>query len=277
MTDGLIFNRSPGHSNMLFFGSGDSVLRGPRFAMGMEETSKRRPFFSSPDDLFDDDYYDDQPPEKKRRLTQEQVHLLEISFESENKLEPERKTELANKLGLQPRQVAVWFQNRRARWKTKQLERDYDLLKSSYDSFRSSYDFVVKENERLKAEVASLSEKLLAKEVVESSFQAKKSEPFLEQQILVPVVQHSMKIEDHHSCRSNGSAVLDEDGPHLLDSGDSYLLSNDYNGCVLPVFGMNSEEEDGSDDGQGYFSAVYTTDDQQTNEMNKVKASVNIP
>ena len=84
------------------------------------------------------------------------MHLLEISFEAENKLEPERKTELAKKLGLQPRQVAVWFQNRRARWKTKQLERDYDLLKSSYDSFCSSYDFMAKENERLKAEVFML-------------------------------------------------------------------------------------------------------------------------
>ncbi len=81
------------------------------------------------------------------------MHLLEKSFETENKLEPERKSQLAKKLGLQPRQVAVWFQNRRARWKTKQLERDYDLLKSSRDSLLSSYESLVKENEKLKSEV----------------------------------------------------------------------------------------------------------------------------
>ena len=81
------------------------------------------------------------------------MHLLEKSFEAENKLEPERKTQLAKKLGLQPRQVAVWFQNRRARWKTKQLERDYDVVKSSYDSLFSDYDSLVKENEKLKTEV----------------------------------------------------------------------------------------------------------------------------
>lgn len=79
--------------------------------------------------------------------------MLERSFEEENKLEPERKSELAKKLGLQPRQVAVWFQNRRARWKNKQVEHDLDRLKASYDALLIDHDALIMDNERLRSQV----------------------------------------------------------------------------------------------------------------------------
>lgn len=102
-----------------------------------------------------DDDLEEHPhqPEKKRRLRTDQVQSLERSFEMENKLEPERKLRLAKELGLQPRQVAIWFQNRRARWKTKQLERDYEVLQSSYSSLRANYEALAKEKEKLRSEV----------------------------------------------------------------------------------------------------------------------------
>ena len=102
-------------------------------------------------DEYLDDYFSQ--PEKKRRLSVHQVQFLERSFDVENKLEPERKLQLANELGLQPRQIAVWFQNRRARCKTKHLETEYETLHSSYKTLKMDYDYLLKENEKLKAEV----------------------------------------------------------------------------------------------------------------------------
>lgn len=90
---------------------------------------------------------------KKRRLNMEQVRTLEKSFEMGNKLEPDRKLELARALGLQPRQIAIWFQNRRARWKTKQLEKDYDLLKSQFDAVKAENDSLQSHNQKLHAQV----------------------------------------------------------------------------------------------------------------------------
>ncbi|XP_072989631.1 homeobox-leucine zipper protein HOX21-like [Typha latifolia] len=106
----------------------------------------------------DDDFSDScsQIGEKKRRLNIEQVRTLEKNFELGNKLEPERKMQLAKALGLQPRQVAIWFQNRRARWKTKQLEKDYDVLKRHFEATKSENDALQAQNKKLQAEILAL-------------------------------------------------------------------------------------------------------------------------
>ncbi|KAL3839742.1 hypothetical protein ACJIZ3_024333 [Penstemon smallii] len=88
-------------------------------------------------------------PKKSKRLSMDQLDSLENSFQEDIKLEPDRKMKLAKELGLQPRQIAVWFQNRRARWKTKQLERLYDALKQEYDT-------VSREKHKLQQEVMAL-------------------------------------------------------------------------------------------------------------------------
>ncbi|XP_030449294.1 homeobox-leucine zipper protein ATHB-13-like [Syzygium oleosum] len=107
------------------------------------------------EDLSEDD--GSQPGgEKKRRLNMEQVKTLEKNFELGNKLEPERKMQLARALGLQPRQIAIWFQNRRARWKTKQLEKDYDLLKRQFDGVKADNEALQAQNQKLQAEILAL-------------------------------------------------------------------------------------------------------------------------
>ncbi|KAL4568919.1 hypothetical protein LXL04_024539 [Taraxacum kok-saghyz] len=90
---------------------------------------------------------------RKRKLSDEQVNLLEQNFGNEHKLESERKDRLASELGLDPRQVAVWFQNRRARWKSKKLEEEYSKLKNQHDS-------TVLEKCQLESEILKLKEQL---------------------------------------------------------------------------------------------------------------------
>lgn len=93
----------------------------------------------------------------KRRFSDEQIRLLESMFESETKLEPRKKLQVAKELGLQPRQVAIWFQNKRARWKSKQLERDYSILRGNYNSLVSRFESLKKEKQALVIQVPHLS------------------------------------------------------------------------------------------------------------------------
>ncbi|ESQ39984.1 hypothetical protein EUTSA_v10001113mg [Eutrema salsugineum] len=89
------------------------------------------------------------PPRKKLRLTREQSRLLEDSFRQNHTLNPKQKEALAKHLMLRPRQIEVWFQNRRARSKLKQTEMECEYLKRWFGS-------LTEQNHRLHREVEEL-------------------------------------------------------------------------------------------------------------------------
>lgn len=92
----------------------------------------------------------------KRRFSDEQIRSLETMFESEVRLEPQKKLQMATELGLQPRQVAIWFQNKRARWKSKHLEQEYSILRANYDTLASKFEAAKKEKQALVVQVILL-------------------------------------------------------------------------------------------------------------------------
>ncbi|XP_010531658.1 PREDICTED: homeobox-leucine zipper protein HAT4 [Tarenaya hassleriana] len=86
---------------------------------------------------------------KKLRLSKGQSAVLEETFKDHNTLNPRQKLALAKQLGLRPRQVEVWFQNRRARTKLKQTEVDCEFLRRCCEN-------LTEENRRLQKEAAEL-------------------------------------------------------------------------------------------------------------------------
>ncbi|KAL3528323.1 hypothetical protein ACH5RR_007645 [Cinchona calisaya] len=251
------------HHDSLFISSSSSSFLGPRSMVSFKDVNGRN---GSNKSLFyhsfdQDDNVDEEleeyirQPDKKRRLTADQVLFLEKTFEEENKLEPERKVELAKELGLQPRQIAIWFQNRRARWKTKQLEKDYESLQASYDSLKADYDNLLKEKEKLKAEVVLTTDKLLLKEKENENSKLSHSSSL---SVAAPkgstadsacedeaskVSAVPLKQEDLSSAKSD---VFDSDSPRctdgvhssLLEPGDSsYVFEQDHSD-------LSQDEED---------------------------------
>ncbi|KAD2805635.1 hypothetical protein E3N88_39012 [Mikania micrantha] len=87
---------------------------------------------------------------KKLRLTKAQSALLEEAFKDHSTLHPKQKQELARELKLRPRQVEVWFQNRRARTKLKQIEVDCEYLKKCCEKLKDENTRLHKELQELK-------------------------------------------------------------------------------------------------------------------------------
>lgn len=95
------------------------------------------------------DEEDGETSRKKLRLSKDQSAILEESFKEHNTLNPKQKLALAKQLNLRPRQVEVWFQNRRARTKLKQTEVDCEYLKKCCET-------LTEENKRLHKELQEL-------------------------------------------------------------------------------------------------------------------------
>ncbi|XP_058069112.1 homeobox-leucine zipper protein ATHB-40-like [Magnolia sinica] len=147
---------------------------------------------------------------KKRKLSAEQVSLLEINFGNETKLEAARKDRLATELGLDPRQVAVWFQNRRVRWKSKQLEEQYLRLKTVHEA-------IVVEKCKLQDEVLKLQEQLSA----------------AEREIRKLSERCDGVSEGERSCSPSSSLSMDAHQPFLGDFGDDFLYIPESTYCYI--------------------------------------------
>ncbi|KAF5731988.1 homeobox leucine zipper family protein [Tripterygium wilfordii] len=177
----------------------------------------------------------------KGRFSDEQIESLESMFETETRLEPKKKLQFARELGLQPRQVAIWFQNKRARWKSKQLERDYTILRANYNSLASRF-------ETLKIETQGL---------------------VLQLQRLKDMVQKSE--EERECCRRSEGAPRSNEGE--LENGDFSKRESE----VKPSLSMEISEHGlgvHSDD-DGSIKTEYFGLDDEPNLMSMVEPAGN--
>ncbi|KAI6702435.1 hypothetical protein NL676_011571 [Syzygium grande] len=108
---------------------------------------------SSANELLDQDGGDqDQPANKKKRYhrhTARQIQEMEALFKECPHPDDKQRMRLSQELGLKPRQVKFWFQNRRTQMKAQQDRADNVILRAENDSLKN-------ENYRLQAALRNI-------------------------------------------------------------------------------------------------------------------------
>ncbi|KAJ6701385.1 HOMEOBOX-LEUCINE ZIPPER PROTEIN MERISTEM L1 [Salix koriyanagi] len=91
------------------------------------------------------------PPKKKRyhRHTERQIQQMEAMFKECPHPDDKQRKRLSHELGLHPRQVKFWFQNRRTQMKAQHDRSDNTILRAENESLKN-------DNYRLQAELRNL-------------------------------------------------------------------------------------------------------------------------
>ncbi|KAI5181255.1 hypothetical protein NEOKW01_1474 [Nematocida sp. AWRm80] len=135
--------------------------------MGNSPESYFDSFHKTPQGEFKNTYYNPFHVKPRKRTSKEQLEVLEKTFETNIKPDAALRKSLASRLGMTPRSVQVWFQNKRAKVKndknTKSIEpqpkeeieitpslyasketlkskEDYECFLLNYPGFTQDYD-----------------------------------------------------------------------------------------------------------------------------------------
>ncbi|KAI5185095.1 hypothetical protein NEHOM01_0600 [Nematocida homosporus] len=106
--------------------------------LNINRPKRRRVMVTSPDSYFDsfhktpqgefkNTYYNPFHVKPRKRTSKEQLEVLEKTFATNIKPDAALRKALADKLGMTPRSVQVWFQNKRAKVKNERQASPKDL------------------------------------------------------------------------------------------------------------------------------------------------------
>ncbi|KAI5173130.1 hypothetical protein NEFER03_2099 [Nematocida sp. LUAm3] len=96
-------------------------------------------FHKTPQGEFKNTYYNPFHVKPRKRTSKEQLELLEQTFQTNIKPDASLRKALADKLGMTPRSVQVWFQNKRAKVKNERTMPQKETPKEEIEITPSLY------------------------------------------------------------------------------------------------------------------------------------------